>query len=173
MVTLKGREKIYLILFTLWYLLAVQFVSQELIQLNGDKISENNIFKTEEILLVFLSFVIMFFSIVFLLFQGFVYRFILLLFKSEKYPSVFTSFYYLIIGYLPFTLTIIAIHYIDHFILYDFATNLYIKMGSTILVNLIYIFIVVKKRFVSFKKSIVLWIFLTLINMLVLLVNLN
>ncbi|MFD3261632.1 hypothetical protein ACE3MQ_23840 [Paenibacillus lentus] len=173
MVKLKGQEKILLLLFTLWYLLSVQFVSQELIKLEGDFLSENNIFKTEEIMMVFLNFVIMFFSVLFLLFQGFVYRFILLLFKSEKYPSVFTSFYYLTIGYIPFSVAVIAIHFIPTLDLYAIATNLYFKVASMIVVNFIYIFIVVKKGFVKYKESIILFIFLTLINFLVLLVNLN
>ncbi len=53
MVKLKGQQKIFLILFTLWYLLSVQFVSRELVKLEGNFISENNIFKSEEIMLVF------------------------------------------------------------------------------------------------------------------------
>ncbi|MEE3954656.1 hypothetical protein [Peribacillus frigoritolerans] len=173
MVKLKGQEKLFLLLFTLWYLLSVQFVSQELIQLERDFISENNVFKTKEIMLVFLNFVIMFFSILFLLFQGFIYRFILLLFKSEKYPSVLTSFYYLIIGYLPFSLTIIAVNFIDTLNLFAIATNLYFKVGSMVIVNLVYMFIVVKKGFIEYKKALVMWIFLMLINLLVLLINLS
>lgn len=172
MVKLKSQEKVLLLLFTLWYLLSVQFVSQELIQLEGDFISQNNIFKTKEIMFVFLNFVIMFFSVFFLLFQGFIYRFILLLFKSDKYPSIITSFYYLIIGYLPFSVTIIAINFMDTLSLYDIVTNLYFKVGSTLLVNLVYIFIIVKKRFIEAKKALVMWVILTIINLLVLLVNL-
>ncbi len=171
MVKLKGQQKIFLILFTLWYLLSVQFVSRELVKLEGNFISENNIFKSEEIMLVFLNVVIMFFSVFFLLFQGFIYRFLLLLFKSEKYPSVFTSFYYLIIGYLPVSLTIIAVNYMDSLVLYSMATNIYFKVISAIIVNLIYIIIVVRNGYIELKKSLLLWVFLTLINLLVLLIN--
>lgn len=84
MVKLKGQERIFLILFTLWYLISIQFVSQELVALEDSVISENNIFKSKEIMLVFLNGVIIFFSIFFLMFQGFVYRFIMLLFKCES-----------------------------------------------------------------------------------------
>lgn len=122
--------------------------------------------------LFFLNVVIMFFfSVFFLLFQGFIYRFLLLLFKSEKYPSVFTSFYYLIIGYLPVSLTIIAVNYMDSLVLYSMATNIYFKVISAIIVNLIYIIIVVRNGYIELKKSLLLWVFLTLINLLVLLIN--
>lgn len=173
MVKLNGKQKILLIMYTLWYLLAVQFITQELMQLESDFIGENNIFKTEEIMLVFLNFIVIFFSIVFILFQGFVYRFILILFKSEKYPSLFTSFYYLIIGFLPFSLTIIAIHFSGFLNLYDVATNIYFKVVSMVVVNVIYVLIIAKREFLDSKKSVILLVFLTLINLLVLLVNVN
>ncbi|MGE6717287.1 hypothetical protein ACQKGD_07880 [Peribacillus frigoritolerans] len=172
MVKLRGQEKLILLLFTLWVLLAVQFVGQELIKIEEDFITENNIFKTKEIMLVFLNFVIMFFSVLFLLFQSFIYRFILLLFKSEKNPSVLTSFYYLIISYLPSSLSIIAVNFIDTINLFAIATNLYFKVGSMVIVNLVYMFIVVKKGFIEYKKALVMWIFLTLINLLFL-ININ
>ncbi|WP_339210761.1 hypothetical protein NSQ41_00560 [Aeribacillus sp. FSL K6-8210] len=68
MVKLKANEKILLILFTLWYLLSIQFISQYMIMNQGSVIYEMNIFKTKEIMFVFLNFVIMIFSIVFLFF---------------------------------------------------------------------------------------------------------
>lgn len=172
MVKLKGQERIFLILFTLWYLISIQFVSQELVALEDSVISENNIFKSKEIMLVFLNGVIIFFSIFFLMFQGFVYRFIMLLFKCERYPSLFASFYYLVIGYLPVALTIIAIKYLYPSILYDFTTSIYFKLATSVVVNVIYNVIIVKKQMIELKKAIVLGAFLTLMNFLVLLVQL-
>lgn len=80
MVKLKANEKILLILFTLWYLLSIQFISQYMIMNQGSVIYEKNIFKTKEIMFVFLNFVIMIFSIVFL---------------SFKLLSIDLSYYYL------------------------------------------------------------------------------
>ncbi|MED0747508.1 hypothetical protein P4S80_16765, partial [Aeribacillus composti] len=84
MVKLKANEKILLILFTLWYLLSIQFISQYMIMNQGSVIYEMNIFKTKEIMFVFLNFVIMIFSIVFLFFLAFIYRVIIVLFIPQK-----------------------------------------------------------------------------------------
>ncbi|KZM56334.1 MULTISPECIES: hypothetical protein [Aeribacillus] len=173
MVKLKANEKILLILFTLWYLLSIQFISQYMIMNQGSVIYEKNIFKTKEIMFVFLNFVIMIFSIVFLFFQAFIYRFIILLFKPQKYPSIFSSFFYLMIGYLPFSITIIITNFIHQEYVYNISTNIYAKIFITIIVNVIYIFIIVKKNIIDSKKALLLCMFLIVINALVLFINFN
>lgn len=173
MVTLNLKEKVLLVMFTLWYLLAIQFFGQQMINDNSSVIAEGNIFKTKEIMFLFLNAIILLCAITFLLFQAFLYRFIILLFKPNKYPSILLSFFYLIIGYLPFSLTIIILNFVNQEYVYIISTSLYSKIPFTIIVNLIYIFLIVRKGMLDIKKSLVCALFLMLLNGVILFINFN
>ncbi|ASS89765.1 hypothetical protein AP3564_05485 [Aeribacillus pallidus] len=77
------------------------------------------------------------------------------------------------IGYLPFSITIIITNFIHQEYVYNISTNIYAKIFITIIVNVIYIFIIVKKNIIDSKKALLLCMFLIVINALVLFINFN
>ncbi|SDC50113.1 hypothetical protein SAMN05421734_11022 [Pelagirhabdus alkalitolerans] len=172
MIKLSKGQKWLLLLLVIYYILSIQLIAQSLVINEIDDLDFTNVFRDENTLILFVNTTIVIFSIILLLFQSFIYRLLILLFKVERFPSLMKSAFYLFVGYVPFIALTILIYFLmggDYLV--DIVQTPFFRVGNIFIVNLIYVLLVLKGNFLELRKTIVFGVMLISINSLLLLFN--
>lgn len=109
MIKLNKKEIYPFIILILLYCLALQYNIDSIFQTNEDFIEQGNLFENIEAFKFFLKMIIIFITGLYLVFQAFIYRLILLLLRANVYPTISKNVYFLLISLIPYSLLIIAI----------------------------------------------------------------
>lgn len=158
---LNKRDLYYLTMSLLIYILALQYRIDDIFISNFQMIQQGNMFNDVNLFMFILKSIILMISILFLFLQSFIYRIILLLLKTDRYPSMLKNFLFILYSLIPYSIVIILIENFNFKINFDSPFLLVFKIITSMFV---YAVILYYKKLIGKNKVFLLLLFLSIIE---------
>lgn len=155
------KDLYYLTMSLLIYILALQYRIDDMFISNFQMIQQGNMFNDVNLFMFVLKSIILIIAILFLFLQSFIYRIILLLLKTDRYPSMLKNFLFILYSLIPYSIVIILIENFGFKLTFD---SPYILLFKIITATVIYTVILYYKKFIEKNKLFLLLLFLFIIE---------